>query len=69
LEAVWEFLDRPCSAFVIAGPILQALKIGELKEVPMRRFTLLRDPANPPEFAHPLARAPFVLTGEGGAGR
>jgi CHAT domain-containing protein len=27
------------------------------------------DPSNPPEFAHPLAWAPFVLAGEGGAGR
>jgi CHAT domain-containing protein len=24
---------------------------------------------NPPEFAHPLVWAPFVLAGEGGAGR
>ena len=27
------------------------------------------DPANPPEFAHPMMWAPFVLVGEGGAGR
>jgi len=27
------------------------------------------DPENPPEFAHPMAWAPFVLAGEGGAGR
>jgi CHAT domain-containing protein len=27
------------------------------------------DPSRPPEFAHPLAWAPFVLAGEGGAGR
>jgi CHAT domain-containing protein/Tfp pilus assembly protein PilF len=27
------------------------------------------DPENPPEFAHPSAWAPFVLAGEGGAGR
>ena len=26
-------------------------------------------PSIPPEFSHPLARAPFVLAGEGGAGR
>lgn len=29
----------------------------------------MMDPANPPEFAHPLVWAPFVLAGEGGAGR
>jgi len=27
------------------------------------------DPKNPAEFAHPLAWAPFVLAGEGGAER
>jgi hypothetical protein len=27
------------------------------------------DPKNPPKFAHPLAWVPFVLAGEGGAGR
>jgi hypothetical protein len=27
------------------------------------------DPNNPPEFAHPLVWAPFILAGEGGAGR
>ena len=27
------------------------------------------DPANPPEFAHPLFWAPFALAGEGGAER
>ena len=27
------------------------------------------DPSKRPEFSHPLAWAPFVLAGEGGAGR
>jgi CHAT domain-containing protein len=27
------------------------------------------DPENPPEFAHPMMWAPFVLAGEGGASR
>ena len=27
------------------------------------------DPASPPEFAHPLFWAPFVLVGDGGSGR
>ena len=31
--------------------------------------TLMPDPKNHPEFAHPLAWAPFVLAGEGGAAR
>jgi len=34
-----------------------------------RSMMAMLDPANPPEFAHPLEWAPFVLTGEGGAGR
>ena len=29
----------------------------------------MMDRSNPPEFSHPLASAPFVLAGEGGAGR
>ena len=29
----------------------------------------MMDPSNPPEFSHPMAWAPFVLAGEGGAGR
>jgi tetratricopeptide (TPR) repeat protein/CHAT domain-containing protein len=34
-----------------------------------RSMMAMLDPANPPEFAHPLAWAPFVLAGEGGTGR
>jgi CHAT domain-containing protein len=34
-----------------------------------RSMMAMLDPSNPPEFAHPLAWAPFVLAGEGGAGR
>ena len=34
-----------------------------------RSMMAMFDPANPLEFAHPLAWAPFVLAGEGGAGR
>jgi CHAT domain-containing protein/tetratricopeptide (TPR) repeat protein len=34
-----------------------------------RSMMAMLDPANPPEFAHPQAWAPFVLAGEGGAGR
>ena len=37
--------------------------------VALRRAEMaMLDPKNPPEFAHPLW-APFVLAGEGGAGR
>jgi CHAT domain-containing protein len=34
-----------------------------------RAMMAMLDPANPPEFAHPRAWAPFVLAGEGAAGR
>jgi CHAT domain-containing protein len=34
-----------------------------------RSMMAMFDPTNPQEFAHPLAWAPFVLAGEGGAGR
>ena len=34
-----------------------------------RAMMAMLDPANPAEFAHPLAWAPFVLVGEGGARR
>jgi CHAT domain-containing protein len=34
-----------------------------------RSMMVMLDPSKPPEFAHPLAWAPFVLAGEGGAGR
>ena len=36
----------------------------------LRRAELMMlDPANPPEFAHPMMWAPFVVIGEGGPGR
>jgi CHAT domain-containing protein len=34
-----------------------------------RSMMAMLDAKNPPAFAHPLAWAPFVLAGEGGAGR
>jgi CHAT domain-containing protein len=34
-----------------------------------RSMMAMLDPSQPPEFAHPRAWAPFVLAGEGGAGR
>jgi CHAT domain-containing protein len=34
-----------------------------------RSMMAMLDPSNPPEFAHPLAWAPFVLAGEGAPGR
>jgi tetratricopeptide (TPR) repeat protein len=34
-----------------------------------RSMMAMLDPSQPAEFAHPLAWAPFVLAGEGGAGR
>jgi CHAT domain-containing protein/tetratricopeptide (TPR) repeat protein len=43
-------------------------KIGRAEALRRAEMAML-DPKNPPEFAHPLAWAPFVLAGEGGAGR
>jgi tetratricopeptide (TPR) repeat protein/CHAT domain-containing protein len=34
-----------------------------------RSMIAMLDPANPPGYAHPAAWAPFILAGEGGAGR
>jgi CHAT domain-containing protein len=42
--------------------------IGRAQALRRAEMAML-DPAKPPEFAHPLAWAPFVLAGEGGAGR
>ena len=42
--------------------------IGRAEALRRAEMAML-DPGNPPEFAHPLAWAPFVLAGEGGAGR
>jgi CHAT domain-containing protein len=43
-------------------------RIGRAEALRRAEMAML-DPENPPEFAHPLAWAPFVLAGEGGAGR
>jgi CHAT domain-containing protein len=43
-------------------------KIGRAEALRRAEMAML-DPANPPEFAHPLSWAPFVLAGEGGEGR
>ncbi|HJU15371.1 MAG TPA: CHAT domain-containing tetratricopeptide repeat protein [Stellaceae bacterium] len=43
-------------------------KIGRAEALRRAEMAML-DPRNPPEFAHPLAWAPFALAGEGGAGR
>ena len=42
--------------------------IGRAEALRRAEMAML-DPANPPEFAHPMMWAPFVLVGEGGAGR
>jgi CHAT domain-containing protein len=41
--------------------------IGRAEALRRAEMAML-DPANPPEFAHPMMWAPFVLVGEGGAG-
>jgi CHAT domain-containing protein len=43
-------------------------RIGRAEALRRAEMAML-DPKSPPEFAHPLAWAPFVLAGEGGAGR
>jgi CHAT domain-containing protein len=43
-------------------------KIGRAEALRRAEMAML-DPKNPPEFAHPLAWAPFVLAGEGAPGR
>jgi len=42
--------------------------IGRAEALRRAEMAML-DPENPPEFAHPAVWAPFVLAGEGGAGR
>jgi CHAT domain-containing protein len=42
--------------------------IGRAEALRRSEISML-DPSNPPEFAHPMMWAPFVLAGEGGAGR
>jgi len=43
-------------------------EIGRAEALRRAEMAML-DPANPPEFANPMFWAPFVLAGEGGAGR
>jgi hypothetical protein len=43
-------------------------KIGRAEALRRAEMAMLDD-NNPPEFAHPLSWAPFVLAGEGGPGR
>jgi CHAT domain-containing protein len=42
--------------------------IGRAEALRRAEITML-DPKNPPEYAHPVYWAPFILAGEGGAGR
>ena len=43
--------------------------LRRVAEALRRAMMAMLDPKNPPKFAHPLAWTPFVLAGEGGAGR
>jgi tetratricopeptide (TPR) repeat protein len=57
-------VDVDQKRYAAAGPLYwRALPIFEKALGPEL------DPSQPPESAHPLAWAPFVLAGEGGAGR
>ena len=46
----------------------KAPAIGRAEALRRAEMAML-DPTSPPEFAHPLTWAPFVLAGDGGAGR
>jgi len=50
------------------GELAKDPKIGRAEALRRAEMSML-DPNNPPEFAHPLAWAPFVLAGEGGERR
>jgi len=70
LVSHWSVPSRSTAKLVTDA--FEALKnepaIGRAEALRRAEIAML-DPANPPEFAHPLAWAPFVLAGEGGAGR
>jgi CHAT domain-containing protein len=50
------------------GALAADPKIGRAEAL-RRAMVAMWDPANPPEFGHPAAWAPFSLVGEGGAAR
>ena len=50
------------------GELAKDQSIGRAEAL-RRAMMAMLDPTNPPEYAHPAAWAPFVLAGEGGAGR
>jgi tetratricopeptide (TPR) repeat protein/CHAT domain-containing protein len=70
LVSHWEVWSR-ATVQLTTGAFTALIKdpsIGRAEAL-RRSMMAMLDPTNPPEFAHPLAWAPFVLAGEGGAGR
>ena len=70
LVSHWEVWSK-ATVQLTTGAFMALMKepsIGRAEAL-RRSMMAMLDPANPPEFAHPLAWAPFVLAGEGGAGR
>jgi CHAT domain-containing protein len=70
LVSHWPVLSK-ATVVLTTGTFTELAKdptIGRAEALRRAEMAML-DPANPPEFAHPLAWAPFVLAGEGGAGR
>ena len=83
-RAVSSLESSPCSLLVSDWRVASKATVKlvtdafvELKKDPeigraeaLRRAEMaMLDPENPPEFAHPMMWAPFVLAGEGGAAR
>ena len=56
---------------LVTGAVEELTKdpsIGRAEALRRAEMAML-DPKNPPEYAHPFYWAPFILAGEGGAGR
>jgi CHAT domain-containing protein len=70
LAAKWALASRAAVALTtrIFAEVGKDANIGRAEALRRAEMSML-DPANPPEFAHPMMWAPFVLAGEGGAAK
>jgi CHAT domain-containing protein len=70
LVSHWSVASEPTVKLITGAfaEIKKDPKIGRAEALRRAEMAML-DPKNPPEFAHPLVWAPFVLAGEGGTGR